>query len=193
MRAEISNRQEEIINVALQLVSERGLGQLTVRNVARGMSFSEPALYRHFPSKAALLEAILDYVSQLMRAHMTNASRTGTTGEDVLRLFLASMLVEFKRMPALVPLLLSDELIHQEPALAERVGSVVRGQIERMELLVRSYQQTGEWRTDVSAQELAIMILGTIRLSVVQDLYGGDSGRHANELAQTLSTLLATG
>jgi AcrR family transcriptional regulator len=193
MRTEISSRQEEIINVALQLVSERGLGHLTVRNVARGMSFSEPALYRHFPSKAALLEAILDYVSQLMRAHMTKASRAGTTGEDVLRLFLASMLVEFKRMPALVPLLLSDELIHQEPALAERVGSVVRGQIERMELLVRSYQQTGEWRTDVSAQELAIMILGTIRLSVVQDLYGGDTGRHANQLAQTLNTLLATG
>ncbi|MCB0409114.1 MAG: helix-turn-helix transcriptional regulator, partial [Flavobacteriales bacterium] len=43
-----SDRQIEIIVAATKLISEKGIQNLTTKNLAAEMSFSEPALYRHF-------------------------------------------------------------------------------------------------------------------------------------------------
>lgn len=61
---EITPRQEELVEHALALVREVGLSGLTVRRLAERVGFSEAALYRHFPSKEALLLTMVRRLSE---------------------------------------------------------------------------------------------------------------------------------
>ena len=57
-------RQEELLDIALDLTREVGIGGLTVRALADRAGFTEAALYRHFPSKQALLLALMRRIEE---------------------------------------------------------------------------------------------------------------------------------
>ena len=44
-------RKGEILDSALHVFAERGYDNGSMRDIARGVGVSEPALYRHFPAK----------------------------------------------------------------------------------------------------------------------------------------------
>ena len=46
-----TERQQEIIDVALKLINNRGIQGLTMKNLSREIGVSEPAIYRHFETQ----------------------------------------------------------------------------------------------------------------------------------------------
>ncbi len=64
MNKEITDRQQEIINVSLELIAESGIQGLTIKNLAKKIGFSESAIYRHYENKIQILLAILDFFKQ---------------------------------------------------------------------------------------------------------------------------------
>ena len=54
-----TKRQIEIIDASKDLIGEKGVQNLTIKNLAKKMSFSEPALYRHFKDKTQILKGLL--------------------------------------------------------------------------------------------------------------------------------------
>jgi len=59
-------RQEEILDRTMELVREAGLVNLTMKKVAERVGFTEPALYRHFPNKQALVLGLLGRLEGLL-------------------------------------------------------------------------------------------------------------------------------
>src|SRR5690348_1437837 len=49
----------------MELIQESGLGGLTMKKVAERVGFTEPAMYRHFPNKQALLLGVADRLGSL--------------------------------------------------------------------------------------------------------------------------------
>lgn len=60
-----SSRQDEILDRAMELLREGGLAGLTMKKVAERVGFTEPAIYRHFPNKQALLLGVADRLGSL--------------------------------------------------------------------------------------------------------------------------------
>lgn len=52
-------RKGEILDSALNVFAERGYDNGSMREIAKGVGVSEPALYRHFPGKEALFLALI--------------------------------------------------------------------------------------------------------------------------------------
>lgn len=50
-----AERQQRIVETAMQLLAEGGLGHVTVQRLARELDYTPGALYRYFPSMEALL------------------------------------------------------------------------------------------------------------------------------------------
>ena len=46
--------QRKILNSAFKLFSERGFDGVSIRDIAADAGLTNPALYRHYPSKEAL-------------------------------------------------------------------------------------------------------------------------------------------
>jgi AcrR family transcriptional regulator len=66
LRTVTTPRQDEILDRTLELVRESGLANLTMKKVAERVGFTEPALYRHFPTKQALVLGILGRLAGML-------------------------------------------------------------------------------------------------------------------------------
>lgn len=83
--------RSQILDAALQLLNEVGVDQLTTRRLAEKLSVQQPALYWHFKSKRALLDAM--NVEILNRGHIHHFPMNG---ED-WRAFLTNNARSFRR------------------------------------------------------------------------------------------------
>ena len=63
-----STRKQAIIKAARPLFAQNGFHGTSVRDIAKAADVSEALLYKHFPSKEALYEEMLDYVSMVSAA-----------------------------------------------------------------------------------------------------------------------------
>ncbi len=63
-------RQEQILEAALDLVAQKGMKGLNLGAVARRVGIVPSALYRHFKSKDAIMDALLDLIESRLLANV---------------------------------------------------------------------------------------------------------------------------
>ena len=54
--------KEKIFDAAVNMFSERGYGDVSIRDIARAVGITESAVYRHYSSKDEILESIFAYI-----------------------------------------------------------------------------------------------------------------------------------
>jgi AcrR family transcriptional regulator len=59
-------RREEVLETALELIAEHGVAGASLRRLAKKLGMSQPSLYHYFPSKDALITALLEYSTARM-------------------------------------------------------------------------------------------------------------------------------
>lgn len=72
-------RQREIVERTVELVRRGGLGNVTMKKIAELVGVSDAALYRHFPTKEALLLAVMGRVSGMLLGPVEAISAEGST------------------------------------------------------------------------------------------------------------------
>ena len=55
----LTTRQKQITQIALELIASGGIQNLTIKNIAAQLKITEPAIYRHFSTKAEIITAML--------------------------------------------------------------------------------------------------------------------------------------
>jgi AcrR family transcriptional regulator len=66
VRKDAALRRREIADAALKVVAEQGLGRFTALSIAREVGVSDAALFRHFPTKEAIVLAAIDRVEEVL-------------------------------------------------------------------------------------------------------------------------------
>ena len=191
-----TDRQKDFLHAAIDIVSRQGFSKLTIRNVAAAVGVSEPAVYRHFPNKLALLTAMLDDLQGAILPHF-RALREGTDQpRQTFGGFIRGLFEEFKLRPAYAPFIFSEEIFHNEPQLREKLQRVLGGNIAVLTESFEALQIEKSCRTDIEAQQMALLTLASIRLAVSRWHISGGKVRLkdlANQLIDTLSTLFELG
>jgi AcrR family transcriptional regulator len=161
-----TDRQKEIIRVSLDLISEKGIQGLTIKNLAGRIGISEPAIYRHYENKIEILLAILDlFRENTVRVFEGEKNFAGTALDKIEYIFSRQFRI-LAETPQLVAVIFSEEIFRNEPVLMERIGAIM-DQINRSVTEIITLGQTKrEVRQDVEAGHLAIMIMGGLRLFV---------------------------
>jgi AcrR family transcriptional regulator len=72
--------REKIFDAAVDLFAERGYDRTSVRDIARAVGITESAVYRHYPSKESILDAILAYMEKRVYTPLPPARRAGDDG-----------------------------------------------------------------------------------------------------------------
>ena len=93
-RSEARDTRREILDAALDLFAERGYHATSTRALAAAVGVRESALYHHFPSKEAVLMAILEENAQLRVQMLQEHARLldDLSLEDLLSLLMQRML-----------------------------------------------------------------------------------------------------
>jgi AcrR family transcriptional regulator len=190
----LTPRGEQIVNVAIKLLSEGGISSLTTKNLAEAVGVSEPALYRHFKGKLDILVAILDR----LETNMSRLFEQGLNKEDCI---LDQIQAVFKRVfhnfsiqPAMASVVFSEEIFRHDPRLSERVSRIMDTVQENIMRLLRSKKGRTECRRDVPAKDLARVIMGSLRFIVTRwriSGHGFDLEKEGAAFWQSLRLMIA--
>ncbi|MER5318274.1 TetR/AcrR family transcriptional regulator [Streptosporangium roseum] len=148
MRADARRNRELIVTTALDLFTESGAG-VSMEEIARAAGLGVGTLYRHFPDRQALLEAIaLDALGRLQT--FTRAA----VAEDTPRWQVLRRIVE---QCVELPLALIKTLLATTPANPE-LREMEHDVNARLEHLLGQAQQEGTLRRDIPPREVVELL-----------------------------------
>ena len=103
-----TDRQAEILQVALELIGKKGIQGLTIKNISKEIGISEPAIYRHFESKTEILLGVLSSLKDMAVMLAGIVTTYDAKATEKLECQFSSMLDLFSETPAMVSLIFSE-------------------------------------------------------------------------------------
>lgn len=94
-----------IVDAAVAVIERFGLTRFTMEDVAEGANLTRQTIYRYFPSKPALIEAIIDREKDALLSGLASEFATADTVEAALALGSRFAMTTITNHPVLVRLL----------------------------------------------------------------------------------------
>jgi len=160
MKRRPGDRQSDIADAILRLAGREGIGALTMERLGREVGLTSGALFRHFPSRTAMLNEAAQRAVAVLEATFPPAELSPM---DRLRHFVvarARVAAEHGGVPQLV---FSEQFGKALPPKGARaVRAVVLRTRDFVVEALREAAARGEVRHDVPAEELALTVIGAI-------------------------------
>ncbi len=163
----MAGRREQIVQAALDLVSEEGSSGLTMMNIAQRIGTSDAALYRHFRNKLEIMEAMIRKFGSDMVQAAREAAREAPDPVEGLRRIMRTQLEHIVRQRALPRMILLEEIHLKDEVLKVEVERVIRGYLELIQEKLREAQEMGMVPPDVDIEVAGISFLGTVQSSAM--------------------------
>lgn len=163
---QFTKRQEEIIKASIDIISEKGIQNLTIKNLSRSIGISEPAIYRHFESKMNILLAILSEFEKYITTEKDFIHNKGVSSIEKLRTIFSHHFSHFAKNPAFAAVIFSEEIFRDDKRLAEKIYSIMQSNFDMMQAIIRDGQKKSEIRSDVNEEQITNIIMGGLRLII---------------------------
>ena len=164
----LSNRQLEIIQAATKLIGEKGIQNLTTKNLAMEIGFSEAALYRHFKNKNVIISSIIDYYKDEIKEVMFDIIQDSTTGIEKLENIIEFLFNRFSKNPAIIMIVFAETSFQNDLKLSEQVHSIMKQKKKVFEQVMLKGQNDESIRNDIQKEQLATIFMGSLRLTVLR-------------------------
>lgn len=154
-------RREQILDRASELATQAGLGHLTMKRIAGRVGFSEAAIYRHFPTKQALLLGLMDRLeAQLLAPVRAIAANDAVRPLARLRQIVQHHLSVVLERHSLPIQLLAEVSAAGDPALLARMRRLMRGYVDILMRLAADAARVGELPSGIDPGVVAVWLLG---------------------------------
>lgn len=192
--AEFSARQQQIIEESIRLISERGIQELTIKNISEQIGITEPALYRHFKNKMDIILSILEHFEQNTKKFFDRlVPQPDESAIDSVETIFLMRIQGFANNPALASVIFSEELFRNYPALTDKVRQIMNLHQSKLQELLQHAQMTGQFDITIPPDHIGIIILGALRLLVTRwrlSKYSFDLMQEGTQLWKSIKTLL---
>lgn len=162
-RQSAEERKAQIVAEVLRLADEIGPDRLSTTDVARAVGLSQPAIFRHFPTKGALWLAVAETIAERLQSDWAAADAGASAPHARLKALIGAQLSAISETPALPSILFSRELQVDNPALRD----VFRGLLGSFQGLlvaaIRDLQASGDLRRDVSPEDVAVLLTALVQ------------------------------
>ncbi len=187
-----SPRQQDIIRAACTILREQGIEELTTKNLAQTLAVSEPALYRHFESKTALLDAIAAQLAAVCEASWIAARKEGGSATAVLVSFFVNQAMQFESFPPASILLDADILLQKHRDILARIHTVIEENQSGVRRLLEEAVQQKQIVLSCSCDVYACMLIGGFRLVVSSWMRNSRREAGSPSLTHTAKTFTET-
>lgn len=160
-----SERQKEILDTALLLAAAGGIPNVTIKQLAAALGVTEPAIYRHFTSKSAIIRAMIGNFKTAADNALITGGRGGLAGIEA---FVKSRFALAESNPALAKVMFAEELFMDDPEYAGLIMDMMHSHRDLLRGMFEAARRNGELRSDIAPDTLFRIVMGPVRLLVKQ-------------------------
>lgn len=170
-------RRALTVESVIQLAGSQNPSEITTAAIAKHMHVTQGALFRHFPSKEAIWQAVMEWVADRLLARLDRAAQGIESPLEAMEAMFMSH-VEFVVEHPGVPRMMFGELQRAEPSPAKRMVQVlIQRYGDRLHRLIDKGKANGELPASLDTNSAATLFIGTIQGLVMQSLLAGDVER----------------
>lgn len=115
-------RRLQILQTLAQMLEQPEGERITTAALAARIGVSEAALYRHFASKAQMLEGLVDFIEQTCMGLIRQVIDREPAGPQQARRIVALILQFAEKNPGMCRVMTGDALIHEHARLQQRIN-----------------------------------------------------------------------
>jgi len=187
----MTSRKTEILDTALALAFEGGPNRVTTVAIAEQLGLTQPAIYRHFRSKADLWAAITERLGAEVAANLARTEAMPGPALDKVRALVLGHLALIRRTPALPEIMLARDPNSADAIVRLAMQARMAEFHNRLKELCRAAQADGALRDDIAARDLAALIMGVLQSLVLRLLLTRDPELLVEDGARLLTLQIA--
>jgi len=159
-----SDRQKEIIATSVNIIANKGIQGLTIKNLSKEIGISEAAIYRHFDSKTEILMAILKSFEQGSKGFLNYDKNMNA--KERINDFFKRMLVSFQEQPSIISVIFSEEIFNNDKELSALIHSIMKKNQDYINDIIKEGQNDDIFRNDINSNYLTLYLTGALHLMV---------------------------
>lgn len=157
------SRRDEILQALATMLESQPGARITTAALAKQVGVSEAALYRHFPSKAKMLEGLIEFIEDSLFSRISRIMTEEPTAQSRCSKLL-SLLLTFAELNPGIARLMTGEALQGE---TERLRGRIRQVYDRLETQLRLILR--EWAvTRVPGPELGTAAAANLLLAAAE-------------------------
>jgi AcrR family transcriptional regulator len=169
-----TERRAVTVESVVNLAANQNPSKITTAAIAKYMSVTQGALFRHFPNKEDIWRAVMEWVADRLIARIDKAAKGIESPLNAMEAIFLSH-IEFVIEHPGVPRIMFGELQRAEPTPAKKMAqTIIQRYGERLHQLIKQGKDNGEFSPDLDGEAAVILFIGTVQGLVMQSLMSGD-------------------
>lgn len=136
------SRKQQILEALATMLEQSPGERITTSGLARQVGVSEAALYRHFPSKAKMFDALIEFIEDTIFSRIHIIMNEEPSARERCNQCITLLLTFAERNPGITRILTGDPLAGETDRLRTRVMQF----FERFETQLRQFLREAELR-----------------------------------------------
>lgn len=186
-RLSTEERQKLIIDEAIKIIHDSGYQSLSIRELAQRVGISEPAIYRHFLNKEDIVLGILSRFNAFDLS-LFKEVKSYDNPIDQIKCFVKFHFEFLNKNPEMTSVIFAEDIFNQSDFLKEKMLAIIMKRKKLMKSIIDA-AKTKNQILDLETEELLTVILGFIRLVVLEWRMSNFSFSLADRGYQTVKTI----
>jgi len=184
-------RKAEIVDTALALAFEAGPNRVTTVAIAERLGLTQPAIYRHYRSKADLWAAITDRLGAEVAGNIARVEAMESPALDRLRALVLGHLALVRHTPALPEIMLARDPNSADAVVRVAMQARMAAFQHTLLRLCEAGQAEGALTTDIDPRDLAALIMGVLQSLILRLLLTRNPGLPVEDGERLLALQIA--
>lgn len=131
--------KEKILQTTLELASEKGLGSVSLSEIAEKVGIKKATLYSHFASKEEMIHALYEYIREKSLKSIQEGPTDyeklvqGKSAEEIL----SSLVCQYQKMNSNEKMTAFYKFIYSERVFSSAAAEIMAAETRKMELATR--------------------------------------------------------
>ena len=167
-------RRAVTVEAVIELAAEKNPASITTAEIAERMQLTQGALFRHFPTKDALWQSVMEWVAAQLLGRIDKVIATTGSPLEALELMFAAHIDFVAKHPG-APRMMFAELQRPDPTAAKAIAQTMLHHYgERVGKLLAKGMSEGIIDPDLDVAAASVMFIGMVQGLVMQSLIAGD-------------------
>jgi AcrR family transcriptional regulator len=182
-------RREEIKESILDIVFTEGMHKLSTRYLAQKVGVSEGALFRHYPTKKAMIEDIIGDVNLEMVSRLKSIAESDKAPQLRLDEYITFTLDYLYQKKGITLILFTEASYQNDEGLKQTMNEIYKSQKQYFTKIIKDGFAEGIWDDTINVENLARLYMGIPVTLNIEMILNSENFDH-NSFGEQMKTII---